>query len=109
MNVNQKSLYLDVLVLRQAGRNTGQSVVVEVQLTQVGDVAKRAIFHSADLIVAQTKPAGKINKYDETLKCTNVLKNKKHQHKFHKRRKQGSGINVLSPAAKIIVAPERSG
>ncbi len=35
--------------------------------------------------------------------------NKKHQHKFHKRRKQGSGINVLSPAAKIIVAPERSG
>lgn len=52
-------MYLDVLVVGQAGRDTGQSVVVEVQLSQVGDVSQCAIFHRADLIEAQTKPARK--------------------------------------------------
>lgn len=55
-------MYLNVLVIGQARRNAGQSVVVEVQLSQVGDVSQRAIFHRADLIVAQTKPAGKRDK-----------------------------------------------
>lgn len=58
-DVNQTSMYLDVLVVGQAGRDTGQSVVVEVQLSQVGDVSQCAIFHRADLIEAQTKPARK--------------------------------------------------
>lgn len=52
-------MYLDILVVGQAGRNAGKSVVVEVQLSQVGDVSQCAIFHRADLIVAQTQPAGK--------------------------------------------------
>lgn len=52
-------MYLNVLVIGQARRNAGESVVVEVQLSQVGDVSQRAIFHRADLIVAQTEPAGK--------------------------------------------------
>ena len=46
----------------QAGRNAGQSVVVEVQLSQVGDISQCAIFHRADLIVAQTQPEGKKQK-----------------------------------------------
>ena len=54
----------------QASGNAGQSVVVEVQLSQVGDVTQSAIFHRADLIVAQTQPAGKINWWDmEMCKC----------------------------------------
>lgn len=61
-NVNQISVYLDVLVVGQAGRNAGQSVVVEVQLSQVGDISQCFVFHRADLIVAQTKPAGKISR-----------------------------------------------
>lgn len=61
-NVNQISMYLDVLVVGQAGRNAGQSVVVEVQLSQVGDISQCAVFHRADLIVAQTKPAEKISR-----------------------------------------------
>lgn len=60
--VKQTSMYLDVLVVGQARRNAGQSVVVEVQLSQVGDVSQCAVFHRADLIEAQTQPAGKINK-----------------------------------------------
>ncbi len=55
-------MYLDVLVVGQARRNAGQCVVVEVQLSQVGDISQRAIFHRADLIEAQTQPAGKITK-----------------------------------------------
>lgn len=43
----------------QARRHAGQSVVVEVQLSQVGDVSQRAVLHRADLIEAQTQPAGK--------------------------------------------------
>lgn len=46
----------------QASRNSGESVVIEVQLSQVGDVSKSAIFHRDDLIVAQTQPAEKIRK-----------------------------------------------
>lgn len=42
----------------QAGGNAGQSVVVEVQLPQVGNVGHCAIFHRADVIVAQAKSAG---------------------------------------------------
>lgn len=49
-------MYLDVLVFRQARRNAGQSVVVQVQLSQVGNVGQRAVLHGADLIVAQTQP-----------------------------------------------------
>lgn len=55
-------MYLDVLVLGQASGNTGQSVVVEVQLSQVGDVSQGAIIHNAYFIVTQTKPAGKNSK-----------------------------------------------
>lgn len=49
-------------MVREARRNAGQSVIVEVQLSQVGDVSHCAIFHKADLIVAQAKPAGKISR-----------------------------------------------
>lgn len=52
-------MYLDVLVVSQAGRNANQSVVVEVQLPQVGNISQCAIFHRADVIVAQAKSAGK--------------------------------------------------
>jgi len=47
--------HLDVLMVGQARRNAGQSVIVEVQLSQVGGVSQCAIFHRADLIVAQTQ------------------------------------------------------
>lgn len=70
--VNQTGMYLDVLVVGQAWRNTGQGVVVKVQLSQVGDVSQCAIFHRADLIEAQTQPAGKISKLDETWKYANA-------------------------------------
>lgn len=43
----------------QAGRNADQSIVVEVQLPQMGNVGHSAIFHRADVIVAQAKSAGK--------------------------------------------------
>lgn len=42
----------------QARGNAGQSVVVQVQLPQVGDISHCAIFHRADVIVAQAKSAG---------------------------------------------------
>lgn len=58
---DKTSKYLDVLVVGQAGRNIGQSVIVEVQLSQVGSITQCAIFHRADLIVAQTEP-GKENR-----------------------------------------------
>lgn len=54
--------YLDVLMVGQAGRNAGQSVVVKVQFSQVGGVGQRAVFHRADLIVAQTQPSGRKTK-----------------------------------------------
>lgn len=57
--IYEASMYLDVLVVSQAGRNTSQSVVVEVQLPQVGNISHCAIFHRADVIVAQAKSAGK--------------------------------------------------
>lgn len=63
-NANQTSVYLDVLVVGQASGNAGQSVVVKVQLSQVGDITQSAIFHRADLIVAQTQPAGKISRWE---------------------------------------------
>lgn len=69
--VNQTSMYLDVLVVRQARRNAGQSVVVKVQLSQVGDISQCAIFHRADLIVAQTKSVEK-----RASKMRHVWKNK---------------------------------
>lgn len=46
-------------MFRQARGNAGQSVVVKVQLSQVGDIRHRTIFHSADLIVAQTESVEK--------------------------------------------------
>lgn len=52
-------MYLDVLVVSQAGRNASQSIVVEVQLPQVGNISHCAIFHKADVIVTQAKSAGK--------------------------------------------------
>lgn len=53
----------------QARRNAGQSVIVKVQFSQVGDISQCAIFHRADLIVAQTQPVGEKNqKVDETWK-----------------------------------------
>lgn len=48
--------YLDVLVVSQARGNAGESIVVEVQLPQVGNISHCAIFHRADVIVAQAKP-----------------------------------------------------
>lgn len=42
----------------QARRNAGQSIVVEVQLPQVGNISHCAIFHRADVIVTQAKSAG---------------------------------------------------
>lgn len=54
---NPSGSYLDVLVLRQAGRDNGEGVVVQVQLTQVGDVGHCAVFNRADLVVAQAQSA----------------------------------------------------
>lgn len=42
----------------QARGNAGQSVVVQVQLPQVGNIRHCAIFHRADFIVTQAKSAG---------------------------------------------------
>lgn len=60
MVVKAVCTYLDVLVVGQASRNTDQGVVVEVQLSHVGDVGQSAVFHGADLIVAQTQSAGQM-------------------------------------------------
>lgn len=70
--------YLDVLVLGQTRGDAGQDVVVEVQLSQVGDVRQCAVFHSADLIVAQTQSARTIRQQvDEILRCAGVQKYKR--------------------------------
>lgn len=37
---NESSMHLDVFVVGQARRNAGQGVVVEVQLSQVGDISQ---------------------------------------------------------------------
>lgn len=56
---NRTTMYLDVLMVREARRNTGQSVVVKVELSQVGNISQCAIFHRADLIVAETQSVEK--------------------------------------------------
>lgn len=48
-------------MIGKARRNAGQSVVVKVKLSQMWHVSQRAIFHRADLIVAQSKPARNIS------------------------------------------------
>lgn len=52
-------MYLDVLMVGQARRNAGQSVIVKMQFSEVGDVSQCTVFHRADLIVAQTQPVVK--------------------------------------------------
>lgn len=53
-------------MLGQARRNTGQCIVVKVELSEVGDINQSAIFHRADLIVAESKPAEKNQWVDGT-------------------------------------------
>lgn len=45
-------------MVSQTRGNAGQSIVVKVQLPQVGNIIHCAIFHRADVIVAQAKSAG---------------------------------------------------
>lgn len=82
--------HLDVLVVGQAGGNAGQSVVVEVQLAQVGHVSQCSILHGADLVVAQAQSAGTHSRReDETWKCGGTR-----EHKVHVWRNRDRDIKV---------------
>lgn len=99
-------MYLNVLVIGQARRNAGESVVVEVQLSQVGNISQRAIFHRADLIVAQTKPAGKEGQGYEPL-CGRRQEHQMSCLNYHQSRAHAQNMKLweMAPVSEAITFP----